>query len=65
MSFGECILRFRAKHNLSQGQLSNIIGVSVRMILNYEKNLTKPHTKNEIMFLEKMKEWEKNKNENV
>ena len=63
MRFKEILLDFRAKHNLSQNQLSQIIGVSVEMIHRYETEKSKPWQKNKIMFENKMKEWEKKKNE--
>ena len=62
MSFKEILLDFRAKHNLSQNQLSQIIGVSVEMIHRYETEKSKPWQKNKIMFENKMKEWEEKKN---
>ena len=62
MKFKEVLLNFRAKHNLSQNQLSQIIGVSVEMIYRYETEKSKPWQKNKIMIENKMKDWEENKN---
>ena len=62
MRFKEILLDFRAKHNLSQNQLSQIIGVSVEMIHRYETEKSKPWQKNKIMFENKMKEWEEKRN---
>jgi DNA-binding XRE family transcriptional regulator len=60
MAFGEKLLDFRAKYNLTQIQVADIIGVSNEMICFYEKGKYKPHPKNKIRFEKKMKEWEEN-----
>lgn len=62
MNFGEKLLDFRAKHNLTQIQLADIIGVSNEMICFYENGKYKPTSKNKIIFENKMKEWEEKKN---
>lgn len=65
MDFGKMILEFRAKYNLNQKQMAEIVGVSYEMISQYENGKYKPTARNKIIFENKMKEWEKNKNENV
>ena len=62
MNFGERLLQFRAKYDLTQQNLAVIFGVTQRMIYLYEANLCKPNPKNKIMFENKMKEYEVNKN---
>ena len=65
MEFGKKLLEFRAKYNLNQKQTSEIVGVSYEMISQYENGKYKPTARNKIIFENKMKEWEENKNENV
>ena len=65
MSFGRKMLEFRAKHNLTQNQLAQILGVALNTVHKSECEKTNPSRRNEIVFENKMKEWEKNKNENV
>ena len=65
MEFGKMLLEFRAKYNLNQKQMAEIVGVSYEMISQYENSKYKPTARNRIIFENKMKEWEENKNENV
>ena len=62
MNFGKILLEFRAKHNLSQKQLANILGVALNTVHRIETDKNKPTKKNGIIFRNKMKEWEENKN---
>ena len=62
MDFGKMILEFRAKYNLNQKQMAEIVGVSYEMISQYENGKYKPTARNRIIFESKMKEWEDNKN---
>ena len=62
MKFGERLLHFRAKYDLTQQNVAEIFGITQRMIYLYEANLCQPNPKNKIMFENKMKEWEENKN---
>lgn len=62
MSFGRKILEFRAKHNLTQKQLAEIIGVEVNTIHRTETEKTEPTKRNAIIFENKMKEWEEKQN---
>ena len=62
MEFGKMILEFRAKYNLNQKQMAEIVGVSYEMISQYENSKYKPTARNRIIFENKMKEWEENKN---
>lgn len=63
MNFGNKLLEFRARHNLSQKQTADIVGVSYEMISQYETGKYNPTAKNKIIFENKMKEWEENKND--
>ena len=62
MDFGRTLLEFRAKHNLTQKQLADCLGVNVMAIYRYENNKYNPTQVNKIKFENKMKEWEDNKN---
>ena len=62
MDFGKMILEFRAKYNLNQKQMAEIVGVSYEMISQYENSKYKPTARNKIIFENKMKEWEEQKN---
>lgn len=62
MDFGKKLLEFRAKYSLSQKQTSEIVGVSYEMISQYENGKYKPTARNKIIFENKMKEWEEQKN---
>lgn len=62
MDFGRALLEFRAKHNLTQKQLADYLGISVMAIHRYENNKNKPSKVNAIKFENKMKEWEVQKN---
>lgn len=52
------LLEFRAKHNLTQKQLAEIIGVTAIMVHRYETRKSEPTKVNKIIFANKMKEWE-------
>ena len=58
MEFRKKLLEFRAKYNLTQSQLGEIIGVSCNAVCRYEIGKHKPTNKNEIVYSNKMKEWE-------
>lgn len=62
MTFGRKMLEFRAKHNLTQKQLADIIGVDVNTVHRTETEKTKPTLRNQIIFENKMKEWEEKEN---
>ena len=59
MTFGRKLLEFRAKHNLSQMALAIIIGTSLTNVSRYENEKNEPNKKNQIIYENKMKEWEK------
>lgn len=61
MKYGEKLLKFRAKHNLTQMQLADLLGVGIFMIYRYEKGISQPSAVNKIKFEIKMKEWEDSK----
>lgn len=58
MDYGKKLLEFRAKHNLTQKQLAELLSVSSYMVFRYEADMNKPSAKNKIKFENKMKEWE-------
>ena len=58
MDYGRILLEFRAKHNLTQTQLADILGVTFNMIHRYERGSSQPSAVNKIRFENKMKEWE-------
>ena len=62
MEFGRTLLEFRAKHNLTQKQLADYLGINVMAIYRYENNKYNPTQVNKIKFENKMKEWEEQKN---
>ena len=45
MAFGRKMLEFRAKHNLTQKQLADIIGVDINTVHRTETEKTKPTLK--------------------
>jgi DNA-binding XRE family transcriptional regulator len=58
MGFGRNMLEFRARNNLTQKQLAEIIGVDINTIHRTETEKTTPTKRNKIKFENKMKEWE-------
>ena len=58
MDFSRTMLEFRAKHNLTQKQLADIIGVETNTIHRTETEKSQPTRRNAIIFENKMKEWE-------
>ena len=62
MDFGKMLLDFRAKHNLTQKQLADIIGVDMNTIHRTETEKSQPTRRNAIIFENKMKEWEEKQN---
>ena len=63
MDFGRTLLEFRAKHNLTQKQLADIIGVDMNTIHRTETQKSQPTRRNAIIFENKMKEWEEKQND--
>lgn len=63
MSWDKKMLEFRAKYNLTQKQLSEILGVSSLMIFRYEAGLNKPLPVNKIKIEKIMNEYEVTKND--
>lgn len=61
MEIGERLLQYRAKHNLTQKQLADLIGVNNTIIHRYEKGMVKPHKIKEIQISEKLNELENEK----
>ena len=61
-NFGKELLKFRAKHDLTQKEISGILGVGVVMISRYETGVSEPTNKNRIAFMNKLTNWEAKKN---
>lgn len=61
-NYGITLLEFRAKHLITQAELAEILGVGVNMIHRYETRKNEPSQVNKIVFENKMREWEENKN---
>jgi transcriptional regulator with XRE-family HTH domain len=62
MNFGQKILEFRAKYDLTQQQVSVLLGVSRDMVYRYETGKGNPSRKNIIKYENIMNEYEVNKN---
>lgn len=62
MYYGEKMLDFRAKHNLTQKKFAEILGINQSYICRYECGLYNPTKKNQIIYENKMREWEEKKN---
>ena len=62
MDYKQKLLEFRARNDLTQSQLANILDVNVNMVFRYEKGISVPTAVNKIRFENKMKEWEEKKN---
>ena len=60
--FGQELLKFRAKNDLTQRQVADIIGVGVVMVSRYETGVSEPTSRNKIRFANKLTKWEENKN---
>lgn len=58
MNYGQKLLEFRAKHNLTQRKLGEILGIRQDVLCRYETEKHSPTRKNRIMYENKMKEWE-------
>ena len=65
MDFGKKLLEFRARHDLTQKQVADIIGTNVVTVCRYEHGSSTPTMKNRLLFGNKLNEWEANKNDDV
>lgn len=65
MTYGEKLLNFRAKHELTQKQLSEILKVGLTMVFRYEKDKTSPSARNKIIYEKRLREWEAENNGNA
>ena len=63
MDFSRTMLEFRAKHNLTQKQLADIMGVETNTIHRTETEKSQPTRRNAFIFENKMKEWEEKQND--
>jgi transcriptional regulator with XRE-family HTH domain len=62
MEYGKKMLEFRAKHNLTQTKLADLLGITLNSIWRYENGVCKPSAMKQIQFENKMKEYEVCKN---
>lgn len=62
MTVGERMLRYRAKHRLTQSQLGEKIGETVSTIFRCESGKVKMQKVNEVRLTIKMDELEENEN---
>ena len=62
MNVGERMLHYRAKHDLSQKKLAELLGVGVQIVYRAESEKYKMHRVNEIKLMNKMDELEEVKN---
>lgn len=58
MDFSTFLLEFRARYNLTQAQLAELLDVGVGMVHRYESGKNHPTKKNEIKYKNKLKERE-------
>ena len=64
MTLGERMLQYRAKHKISQRQLTELLGEKhINTIHRIECNKHKPHKINEIRLTEKMDKLEEEERE--
>lgn len=63
MNFGDIVLQFRAKHDLNQEEMAEVLDVGRYMVWKYENGKAKPSKKNKLLFRLKMQEYEKKKGE--
>ena len=61
VAFQRTLLHFRAKHGLTQKQLCEILGCSKNGVYLYENGESLPTRVHQIMYENKMKEWEESK----
>ena len=62
MTIGERMLEYRAKHDLTQKQLAELLGENSNTVFKFENGKTKPHKVNELRLHIKMKELEEKEN---
>lgn len=62
MTLGERMLRYRARHNISQRELAEFLGTYHNNISRIESGKYKPHRANELKFNLKMNELEEQEN---
>ena len=62
MDIGKKFLEFRAKYNLTQTELGNILGVNYNTVYRLENGFNAPTKVNYIRYETKMKEWEEKQN---
>lgn len=63
MEISKVLLGFRAKHNLTQVQLAEILEVSTNTVHRIESGKNGTTKRNKVKFENKIKEWEKNKSD--
>lgn len=65
MTLGERMLTYRARHNISQRELADLLGTYDNNVSRIELGKHKPHRANELKFNLKMNELEGNENEQM
>lgn len=60
MTLKDEFLKFRAKHNISQKELSKLLGAKGAYVARTESGETTPTKKNELRFKQKLEELERN-----
>jgi transcriptional regulator with XRE-family HTH domain len=58
MTLGERFLNYRAKHNISQARLADLLGTNYQFVYRVENNLHKVRRVNEVRFAMKLDELE-------
>ena len=64
MTIGERMLEYRAKHDLTQKQLAELLGENSNTVFKFENEKTRPHKVNKMRLHLKMKELEEKENGN-
>lgn len=54
MTFREKIIKYRADHNMTQAELGELMGVSTRTVVSYERGEKTPYQKNYYRIAEKL-----------
>lgn len=58
-NFGEKLIAFRAKHDLTQTDVAKLFGTDQKSISNYEREVFHPTRKNKLVYEQKMTEYER------
>ena len=61
MEYGRTLIEFRAKHNLTQAQLANVLDVNPGMIHRYETGKASPSEMHKVVYAIRMNNFERSK----